>query len=487
MSQERAIARVLPASVSGMAGDIQEARLSHWTLWFGGLAFFTCYLGQTVLGVVQPTIATELQLSASEAQWVVNAFFLTLALFAAPGGRLGDYYGHREVLLLALLVFGLGSLSATVAQGFAWLVVSIAVAGIGASTLYPSSAAMIANRVSTERRGDAIGKYSAIGVSVFVLGPLLAGLLTEVISWRALFGLQVVVGFGLVLVGWFKVDSRALGKPEPFDFKGLVVLMAGLSALLVALMQALTWGWDSPATIALFAVGVAVVGAFCLLELRTAHPLLDMGLLRRRILQGIVVAMFTAQFVITGFIIYIATYFQHVLGYGPLLAALAMVPAMLAAPAFNIVTGRATDRVGPRLPAILGYLVTAVAFAWLAIFVDDDSYPLLLPGLLLLSTSFSPMFTSLLTGLSNAVAPEERGDANALVLTVRWIGAAAGTMVGGVIIHAGVSAGQVPGAGPYATVFTVLVGVTLVGALACVFLLRGPQQAPKPPHFRLHF
>jgi MFS family permease len=463
----------------------QKTRLSHWTLWFGGLAFFTCYLGQTVLGVIQPTIATDLRLSPSEEQWVVNAFFLTLALFAAPGGRLGDYYGHREVLLVALLVFALGSLSATVSQGFVWLVVSIAVAGIGASTLYPASAAMIANRVSLDGRGDALGKYSAIGASVFVLGPLLAGVLTEAVSWRAIFGLQCGVGIGLVLVGLFKVDSRAPGHPEPFDVRGLVVLMAGLTALLVALMQALTWGWDSPATITLFAVGVVVVGAFYLLELRTSHPLLDMGLLRRQFLRGIVFAMFTAQFVITGFIIYIATYFQHVLGYGPLLAALAMVPAMLATPAFNVIAGRATDRVGARLPAILGYLVTAVAFAWLAIFVDNDSYPLLLPGLLVLSTSFSPMFTSLLTGLSNAVAADERGDANALVLTVRWIGAAAGTMVCGVIIHSGEAPGHLPGPGPYAIVFTVLVGVTLLGALACAVQLRGerqPQEAPKPPH-----
>jgi MFS family permease len=471
-----------------MTGSIQAARLSRWTLWFGGLAFFTCYLGQTALGVVQPTIATELRLSASEAQWVVNAFFLTLALFAAPGGRLGDYYGHRDVLLVALLVFGLGSLSAAVSQGFVWLIVSIAAAGIGASTLYPASAAMIANRVSLERRGDALGKYSAIGVSVFVAGPLLAGLLTELISWRALFGLQVVVGFGLALMGRLKVDSRAVGQPQLFDVRGLVVLMAGLTALLVALMQALSWGWDSAATIALFAVGVVVLGAFCLLELHTAHPLLDMGLFRREVLRGIVVAMFIAQFVISAFVIYIATYFQHVLGYGPLLAAVAMAPAMLAAPVFNIITGRATDRVGARLPAVLGYLGTATAFAWLAIFVDDESYTLLLPGLLMISTSFSPMFTSLLTGLSNAVVPEERGDANALVLTVRWIGAAAGTMVGGVIIHAGATPGRVPGAEPYATVFTVLVCMTLVGALACAVLLRGePQPDPKPPHFRPHF
>src|SRR4051794_24152657 len=102
-------------------------RLDPWVLWFGGLSFFTCYLGQTVLGVIQPTIASELDLSTSEAQWVVNSFFLTLALFAAPGGRLG--YGHRRVLLVALSIFALGSLSAAVSQGFVWLIASIAIAG----------------------------------------------------------------------------------------------------------------------------------------------------------------------------------------------------------------------------------------------------------------------------------------------------------------------------------------------------------------------
>ena len=87
--------------------------------------------------MIQPTISADLGLSASEAQWVVNSFFLAMALFAAPGGRLGDYYGHRQVLLVALAVFALGSLAAAVSQGFIWLIVGIGIAGAGASTLYP--------------------------------------------------------------------------------------------------------------------------------------------------------------------------------------------------------------------------------------------------------------------------------------------------------------------------------------------------------------
>lgn len=444
--------------------------LSRWTLWFGGLAFFTCYLGQTVLGVIQPTVAADLDLSASEAQWVVNAFFLTLALFAAPGGRLGDYYGHRQVLLVALSIFALGSTLAAVSQGFLWLVGGIAIAGMGASTLYPSSAAMIANRVPVERRGDALGKYSAIGVTVFVIGPLSAGLLTEVIDWRALFVLQAAVGLSLVWLGWSKVENQQVGEPERFDTTGLVVLMAGLAALLVSLMQALAWGWDSAATVSLFAVGVLVLGIFARIELGKEHPLLDVGLLRRPIMRGIVLAMFAAQFVLNGFVIYIATYFQHVLGYGPLLAAAAMVPSMLLAPIFNILTGEVTDRVGPRRPAIVGYLLAAACFAWIAVFIDRDSYWLLLPGLVALSVAIAPMFTSLLTGLSNAVAADERGDANALVLTVRWIGAASGTMVLGVIVYSGGEA--TPTASPYETAFTVLACIALAGALACAALLR---------------
>ncbi len=446
-------------------------RLSTWTLWFGGLAFFTCYLGQTVLGVTQPTLTADLGLSASEAQWVVNSFFLTLALFAAPGGRLGDYYGHRQVLLLALAIFALGSISAAVSNGFAWLVLSNAVAGIGASTLYPASAAMIANRVPLEHRGDALGKYSAIGVTVFVIGPVMAGLLTEAIDWRAIFAFDALLAVALVGIGLLRVDNRPVGEPEPFDYRGLAVLMGGLSALLVGLMQALAWGWDAPPTLLLAAAGLAALAGFAALELRSAHPLLDVGLLRRRILTGIVVAMFAAQVVVTGFVIYGATYFQHVLGFGPLLASLALASSMFAEPLFNIVAGRVTDRVGPRRPAVFGYLFTAAALAWIAAFADDDSYALLLPGLLILNASIAPMFTSLLTGLANAVSAEERGDANALVLTVRWIGAAVGTMALGLVIHSG-GATVVTDPSPYAQAFLVLSAAAALGALACAVLLR---------------
>jgi len=462
--------------------DGQTLGLTRWALWFGGLAFFACYLGQTALGVVQPTIVSDLGLSEAQGQWVVNAFFLAMALFAAPGGRLGDYYGHREILVIALVIFGLGSALAAAMPGFVGLIVGLAIAGIGASTLYPSSAAMVANRVALIHRGRAIGVYSAIGSSVFFLGPLFAGVFTAAIEWRAVFGFQALVGVGLAAFGLLRVDNRPAGEPAPFDWSGLGVLMVGLSATLVALMQALVWGWDSPATIVLFLAGIVVLALFGFKELRSAHPLLEVGLLRRRALSGIALAMFAAQFMLNGFLIYGVTYFQHVLGFSPLLASVALVPAFLLNPPLAFYVGNLTDRFGPRPLGIAGYLAAAASFVWIAAFVDNDSYWLLLPALVVFGCTLAPMFTALLTGLSNEVEAPRRGDANALVLTVRWVGAAAGTMVLGVVVHA--EPGALPNASSYATAFAVVAGMAFAGALACFALLRsgtiGDREEPGP-------
>ena len=157
--------------------------------------------------------------------------------------------------------------------------------------------------------------------------------------------------------------------------------------------------------------------------------------------------MFAAQMIITSFIIYMATFFQHVLGYGPLLASLALAPAVVTQPVFSVLAGRLTDRIGARAPGPLRLPARRRRSR-----LDRRSSSTTTAtrcccrACSLLGPSIAPMFTSLLTDLSNEVAAEERGDANALVLTVRWIGAAAGTMVLGVVIHSG--EGPVPGRRP---------------------------------------
>ncbi len=302
----------------------------------------------------------------------------------------------------------------------------------------------------------------------------MAGLLTEAIDWRAIFAFDAAVRRRPGRGRPGAVDNRPVGEPEPFDYRGLAVLHGRpLRAAGGADAGAhLGLGRAPPRCCSSPPARVTLAG-FVRLELRTEYPLLDVGLLRPpRPTPASSWRCSRAQVVVTGFIIYGATYFQHVLGLGPLLASLALASSMFAEPLFNILAGRVTDR-----SALVSRPSSATCspprpFAWIAAFADNDSYLLLLPGLLVLNASIAPMFTSLLTGLSNAVSAEERGDANALVLTVRWIGAAAGTMVLGVVIllrrrH------RVTEPSPYAAAFAILSGTALLGALACATLLRG--------------
>ena len=189
--------------------------LSRWALWFGGLSFFACYLGQTVLGVIQPTVVTDLGLTRVRGAVGGQRLLPRDGAVRGAGGRLGDYYGHREVLLIALLIFALGSALAAVLPGFAGLIAGLAIAGIGASTLYPSSAAMIANRVSLDapRAGDRhlLGdRRSASSCS---------GRCSPACSPKRSIGApsspsRPSSGSALAALGWLRVDNRPAGEPQ---------------------------------------------------------------------------------------------------------------------------------------------------------------------------------------------------------------------------------------------------------------------------------
>lgn len=193
----------------------------------------------------------------------------------------------------------------------------------------------------------------------------MAGLLTEAVSWRALFGLQVLVGAGLVLLGWRKVDNQAVGEPESFDTTGLVVLMVGLTALLVSLMQALTWGWDSAATLSLFGVGLAVLAAFAGFELRRAHPLLDVGLPRKRTCAASSWRCSPRSSSST------ATSSTSPPTSSTCLATVRCWPRWRSSPRCSPSPSSTSspaappDRIGARTPALFGYLLTAVCMGWI--------------------------------------------------------------------------------------------------------------------------
>ena len=236
-------------------------------------------LDETVVGVALATIRPELGMSAVASHWVVNAYFLTFTCFVAVGGRLCDTLGLRALFIVGVSIFGLASLAGGFAQDGAWLIAARAVQGLGAAIIFPASLAMMTNSFALEQRGLAFGIQVTIGGTFMALGPLVGGFFSEVVSWRWIFwiNLPVVVAIiAIVLAAWAPWLQAKLASAHKgwraVDFPGLVTLVAGLTALVIALMQANDWGWDAPATVALFFGGVVLLAVFTVIEKKRPSP-----------------------------------------------------------------------------------------------------------------------------------------------------------------------------------------------------------------------
>lgn len=452
--------RVAAPAAARLLGVTDENR-RWWVLGAMGLTLFMVLFDETVVGVALDTIQDDLDMSPLQGHWVVNSYMLTLAAFVAVGGRLGDLFGYRRMFVVGALVFGSASLCCAVAASGPMLLAARAVQGVGAAVMFPLSLALIMIVFPVEQRGMAIGVYGMLGTVGLALGPLLGGIFSEYLSWRWIFSINVVATLGLLVV--FVASWREPPPPprQPLDWRGLVTLVIALTALVLAIMQASEWGWDSPLTVTLTVGGAVSAALFWRIERRCDDPLIDVTLLRDGRFSAFSAGVLAAQFSKSAVIVFLALYLQQELGYTAVEAGLALMPGMLA----NVVTalpgGRLIDRVGSDRPALLGLAGVAVAQVAIVALVGVDSYAPFVPVLVLWGVALVFTFQGALTGVANSVGIEQQGQASGI--------ANEGQMLGGAFGVAIMSALQVGGAS-WAVVFAapalVVVVVLVVGAFA---------------------
>ncbi len=201
-------------------------------------------LDETVVGVALATIQRDLAMSQVASHWVVNAYLLTFTCFVAIGGRLGDSLGHHGFFVFGVAIFGLASLAAGFAQNGAWLIAARALQGIGAAIVFPASWAMLTSVFPVERRGTAFGIQTTVGGTFMAMGPLVGGVFTETLSWRWIFWINLPVVAVIAAIVWaaWEAPPQKSQTPSAIDTPGLITLVGGLSALVIALMQGAEWG-----------------------------------------------------------------------------------------------------------------------------------------------------------------------------------------------------------------------------------------------------
>jgi EmrB/QacA subfamily drug resistance transporter len=416
---------------------ITDANRKWWTLGAMCFALFMLMLDNTVVNVALPSIERDLGASLSSLEWVVNGYTLAFAVFLATGGRLGDIFGRRLTFLIGVVLFSISSATAGFAPDSAWLVGSRVVQGIGGALMMPATLSIVTNAFPAAERGKAIGTWAGVSALALAIGPVLGGFLTEAVSWRAIFFINLPVGVGAVLASLFAVrESRDPTVGRQVDHAGVATLTVALTALVLALIEGNSWGWTSTPILALFAASVAALVAFVLIELRVRAPMVEFPLFGSRNFVGANLVALVVTFAMLAQFFFIALYMQNMLGYSPLQAGLRFLPATLMIVTIAPIAGRLTDRIGPRIPIASGLAITAGALFWLTGIDPSTTYADLLPSFLLMGFGMALVMSPMSTAAMNAVADAKAGIASGILSMNRMIGGTLGVAVIGAVFQA---------------------------------------------------
>ncbi len=414
---------------------ITEQNSRWWTLGAMCFALFMIMLDNTVVNVALPSIQRDLHASLQALEWTMNAYTLTFAVLMVTGGRLGDIFGRRKLFLFGLAVFGASSLAIGLAPNDAVLVAFRAVQGIGAAFMMPATLSIITQAFPAEQRGTAIGTWAGVSALALAIGPVLGGFLTQDVSWRAIFFINPPIAVAAVAVTLFAArESRDETVGRGMDFAGIGTLTAGLTALVLALVEGNSWHWGSARIVGLFVVAAVALAAFVVTEQRAPTPMLDLSLFRSRTSAGANVVAFLVTFAMFAQFFFLTLYMQNVLHYSPLQTGVRFLPATLVIIVMGPLAGRLTDRVGPRPLMALGLVIIGASLLIESQLTVDTGYGLLLPGFILMGLGIGLVMSPMSTAAMNAVDRTKSGAASGVVSMSRMVGGSVGLALMGALV-----------------------------------------------------
>ncbi|MEM9633562.1 MAG: MFS transporter [Pseudomonadota bacterium] len=395
------------------------------------LSAVSCVLGlvlldETVVGIALPTIQETFGLSDSAGHWVVNAYLLSFACLVAVGGKLADLFGILRMFLIGLTLFALCSIACGFAPTGEVLLIARVFQGVGAAIIFPIFLAMITMTFPKDVRGAALATSSAVGTIFLALGPLVGGLFTDLLSWRWIFWINpffaLAVGV-IVTITWRDVD-RPPG--ERIDWRGLVLISAGLCFAIFALMQADSWGWSSPVIWALLLAGVALLWLFFRVEAAQDLPLIEVRLFSSPVFAASNLSLFMTQYAKMPLFVFVALYAQSELKLSPLWAGVLVMLAPVLTPPASALCGRIADKTPKRRLVACGLTLLLVSSVWLLVTEPMKNAFVFAPGLVIAGLSFPFLFTPTRAAIAEALPEYKHGQGGGIAMTSQVIGGTVG-------------------------------------------------------------
>ena len=414
---------------------LTEDNRKWWTLGAMCFALFMIMLDKTVVNVALPSIQRSLHTTLGNLEWTVNAYTLTFGVLLVTGGRMGDIFGRRRMFLSGVVLFAVSSAAIGLAPSDSLLIAGRAIQGVGAAFMMPATLSIITNTFPAAERGRAIGTWAGVSALALALGPVVGGALTQYVSWRAIFFINVPVAVGAVAVTLFAThESRDETIDRTIDIPGIATLSIGLTALILALVESTSWGWGSTKVIALLAIAAIGLVAFMLVELKySAAPMVQFEFFKSRTFFGANLVAFIVSFAMLAMFFLTALYIQNILGYSPLQAGVRFLPTTLMIVLIAPIAGRLADRIGPRPPMVVGLALTTLSLFLQTRITVSSGYTDLLPAFVLMGIGMALVMSPMSTAAMNAVPATKAGVASGILSMNRMVGGTFGVALLGTV------------------------------------------------------
>ena len=393
------------------------------------LGVFMAILDSEVVNVAIPKMTSVFTTTQSTISWVVTIYLLTQGMLTPASGFIGERYGYKRVFLFALAEFTLGSALCGISWSVGSMIFFRVVQAIGGAMLMPLSMAILFSLAKPDKRGAIMGFWGIAIIFAPAFGPTLGGYFVEYLDWRLIFFINVPIGIAGLFMAQMVLPKFPAKKMYKFDLPGLATSLPGFFCLLYALSDAPDSGWTSLKIISLFVASGILLSLFVVLELTSEHPMLDLRMTKIRVFTVSVIATGLISMTMLGILFILPVFLQNGLGFSPLETGLLTMPGALATGVLMPVSGMMFDKLGARVPSLLGLLIVICLSVLLTNINLEWSFASLMLLYMFRSTGMGLSNMPISTAGMDAVPRSQISQASAFINTVRMVAGSIGTAI----------------------------------------------------------
>ncbi|HEY0390248.1 MAG TPA: MFS transporter [Solirubrobacterales bacterium] len=457
---------------------IDEHNRRWWTLIGACSGLFILMLDSTVVALALSSIRADLGAGAEALQWVMNGYLLTIAVLVVTAGRLGDMFGRKRLFLAGMALFAAGSILSGAAQGPAMLIGGRVLQGVGAAPMLSLSLAIVCNAFPASEQPRALGIWAAVSAIALAVGPVVGGALIA-LDWRLIFWVNLpIIAIGGAIMHAAATESTDPGAGTRIDLRGLFALSIGLTAVVLAMVQARALG--AGLTVALAVGGVAALALFAWIEQRVRNPIVEFTLFRNGPYFGASAAAFAVVGSYWAVMFFQPQYLQDARGHSALLSGLLILPVTAPMVFISPFSGRLIGRFGARRLMSAGMVFGTAGLLVLTQVGAGSAYPMVLAGYLLFGIAIGLVYAPMSTAAMAVMPAEKVGIASGVLAMDRIVAGSLALAATGAVFHA-LHAGGDSFTDSIAGSTWVSVGLCAIGGVLTWIFVRDPQRRGPDP------